>query len=351
MIRQSYQFDVITPCFCAGADHDKAEIRAASIRGQLRWWFRVLGGFKSLNHMSLRDQESMIFGSAAGDMGAAGLLTVRVFSKSGRALDASVSHAAPGMQSPEGYLLFPLRNNPRHRSALAAFQLDFIWRGNSRMDDDLRSLAVVFGNLGALGFRSRRAMGSLAVASTSMSLSQALGRFSEASTSVRIYCVGKASHPQSDCIPRLAEWLRGWRQHGRSEDLRPGNRDQRPPENSGFQYAKRDHDIGYGLPSVGTESAFRPALGLPIIQRAGGRSNAWEWAWNSQRRKGEGRFASPVILRPHRDSDGKWRALVIFVEAQKWPTGKQVYLNGTPRKVSLDLYEAMKADPSLTPFP
>ena len=70
------------------------------------------------------------------------------------------------------------------------------------------------------------------------------------------------------------------------------------------------------------------------------------------------RFASPVLLlRPHRDAQGKWHALVIFVDAHKWPndpmTGKpkQVFLNGQPRSVSLDLYETMKADPALRPFP
>ena len=37
-------FEIITPCFCAGADPKTAELRAPSIRGELRWWFRVLGG-------------------------------------------------------------------------------------------------------------------------------------------------------------------------------------------------------------------------------------------------------------------------------------------------------------------
>ena len=37
-------FEIITPCFCAGADPNMAELRAPSIRGELRWWFRVLGG-------------------------------------------------------------------------------------------------------------------------------------------------------------------------------------------------------------------------------------------------------------------------------------------------------------------
>ncbi len=44
MIIKTYNIELLTPCFCAGADQTKAEIRAPSIRGQLRWWFRALGG-------------------------------------------------------------------------------------------------------------------------------------------------------------------------------------------------------------------------------------------------------------------------------------------------------------------
>ncbi len=45
----------ITPCFCAGAKQQNTEIRPSSIRGELRWWFRCLGGS--------REQENRVFGS------------------------------------------------------------------------------------------------------------------------------------------------------------------------------------------------------------------------------------------------------------------------------------------------
>ena len=50
------KFKLITPAFCGGAiPETQAESRAPSIRGQLRWWFRVLGGFKSLSGKSVKD--------------------------------------------------------------------------------------------------------------------------------------------------------------------------------------------------------------------------------------------------------------------------------------------------------
>jgi len=56
MISESNNFECITPCFCAGADPARAEIRAPSIRGELRWWFRALGG--------TREQEVSVFGGS-----------------------------------------------------------------------------------------------------------------------------------------------------------------------------------------------------------------------------------------------------------------------------------------------
>jgi len=55
MILKTYHLELITPCFCAGADQSHAEIRASSVRGQLRWWFRVLGASPA--------EESSVFGS------------------------------------------------------------------------------------------------------------------------------------------------------------------------------------------------------------------------------------------------------------------------------------------------
>lgn len=68
MKSETFHLELITPCFCGGAEPEKqAEIRAPSIRGQLRWWFRTLGGFKSLAPMPVHEQEAMVFGSTAGD--------------------------------------------------------------------------------------------------------------------------------------------------------------------------------------------------------------------------------------------------------------------------------------------
>lgn len=70
MTRQTYHLEMITPCFCAGADPAIAEIRAPSIRGQLRWWFRVLGGTSA--------DEAAVFGSVAGNDGTASSVRIAI---------------------------------------------------------------------------------------------------------------------------------------------------------------------------------------------------------------------------------------------------------------------------------
>lgn len=118
----------------------------------------------------------------------------------------------------------------------------------------------------------------------------------------------------------------------------------------GYRFAKNDHDIAA---RNGLGEAFRPALGLPILTKYGNWHHAYDRARlrSNPGYKGEGRFASPILLRPHRSPDGRWHALVIFLESHKWPEGKPVYLNGSPRPVSLALYEAMKGDEALRPYP
>ena len=65
-----YRVKFITPGFCAGADQKVAEVRAPSIRAELRWWFRTLRG--------TREEEEAVFGSVAGDEGRSSSVFVRV---------------------------------------------------------------------------------------------------------------------------------------------------------------------------------------------------------------------------------------------------------------------------------
>lgn len=62
MKRVRLKLELVTPAFLAGADQAHAEWRAASVRGQLRWWLRAVAG-RDHGIAQVRKLETEIFGS------------------------------------------------------------------------------------------------------------------------------------------------------------------------------------------------------------------------------------------------------------------------------------------------
>ncbi|MGI6355057.1 MAG: type III-B CRISPR module RAMP protein Cmr1 [Lentisphaerae bacterium] len=346
--------DVISPALCGGAvPEEKAEIRAASVRGQLRWWFRLLGGFKSLQQqgMGVREQEDMIFGVVRGQNCEAGKLQVRTRMRNNAASEPKEFDRNNPAPFGSGYFLFPMRNNRRaiFLNPLPQFELFLNWRGDPALEGDIAALGYLYGYLGSLGMRSRRAMGALSFAQGQgapiPAYNDVISRFAKPNN---ITVKELPMRNNDNVISVLASWLRSWRAYMNE------NR-QRNEGAPGFRYAQNDHDVGY-RPNDQGQPTYRPTLGLPIIQRLG-RMDTCHWEFSSHR--GTARFASPVILRPYTTSKGQKKALVIFVDAYTYPEGNQVYLHyGRARRnlgpkvcsVSHDLYRAMKNDNRLKPF-
>lgn len=165
MIRQTYHLEIITPCFCAGADQAKAEIRAASIRGQLRWWFRVLGGS--------RHDEMAVFGTVAGDDdGRSSAVTMRIAN-----FESGPVWPPPQIDQnkPENYIWHFAsvsgttgrgKTGPRWCPAgvippQSTFELDLLWRRSvSAPQRALFDIALnAFLAFGTLGLRGTRGLG------------------------------------------------------------------------------------------------------------------------------------------------------------------------------------------------
>lgn len=158
MKTETYTLEFITPCFCAGANQEKAEIRAPSIRGQLRWWFRALGG--------TREQEGDVFGTVAGTKGKSSAIVVRVAN-----LERGPDWQPPqlGHNTRFGYIWYfaTVAGNRKRWCAEgnlppgSRFELKIIHRrplseSNAKL---LRNSVDAFLCFGALGMRSRRGMG------------------------------------------------------------------------------------------------------------------------------------------------------------------------------------------------
>lgn len=58
------ELEILTPAFLAGADQHESELRAASIKGLLRWWWRASEGHRFRSPVELNEAEAAVFGSA-----------------------------------------------------------------------------------------------------------------------------------------------------------------------------------------------------------------------------------------------------------------------------------------------
>ncbi len=348
MKKESYKFDILTRMFSAGAEPQAtggAEIRAPEIRAQLRWWFRILGGFKN-NLQTVVEQELHYFGGV-GDEPRRSKICVRV--RTAPTLKQECKDAdelGAGLNTPLGYLLFPLRSNEKKGTDASrahflpndpgtyAFEVSVSMDASDEEWENLKALVAVFGNLGSLGFRSRRCMGAIAFhADAPMSVSDALARFKEPGNIV-IKELQSGNGTADGCVNGLANWLKDWRSYGSSRFGLNEN-------GHGFRYAKKDHDAGVGDGNV----VYRAAIGLPIIQQySSGERIKNEWTAEDAER-----FASPVILRPCRKTDGKCAPLVIFADKYKWEDGRKVNIARSKHEKrtvtgSADLYNAIKGD-------
>lgn len=144
---ESYELTFLTPCFCAGAHSSRAEIRAPSIRGELRWWFRVLGGN--------RDLENEVFGAVHGRVTASALM-VRV-AEDKRSMDA------PRLPKNQNFFLRKRTDGCLPQGSRATLRLRLRKALSSSAEDAWCRCLEVFFQLGAIGARSTRGCGAFAV--------------------------------------------------------------------------------------------------------------------------------------------------------------------------------------------
>jgi CRISPR type III-B/RAMP module RAMP protein Cmr1 len=149
MPRIELSLEVISPMFLNGADPRQPEMRAASVRGQLRYWLRAIVGAQTDDLSQVWERESAVFGSTK--QGSA--VTVRVFPQ----------------DVPPKQVVFTsmLPHNPekRDRSRQDAIKpehkvsLELVTRPGMPIPEDAVHALKVWALLGGLGKRSRRMFG------------------------------------------------------------------------------------------------------------------------------------------------------------------------------------------------
>jgi len=155
MPTETYQLRTISPLFLNGAAKDAAgkaipELRAASVRGQLRYWFRALEGARTSDFGTAAEREADLFGSV--EYGSP--LMVRVTS----------TEAAPRITNE-----FMLPHRSERRAPAPAFpigtrfKLELAARPGLTIPTRATLATSVWLLLGGLGKRSRRMFGALQV--------------------------------------------------------------------------------------------------------------------------------------------------------------------------------------------
>lgn len=147
-----YMLKTITPWFLNGPDPRSPELRAASVRGQLRYWFRAIEGARTADLQQLWQRESNIFGSTGG--GSA--VSIRVY---------------PRELPTQSTAMLPHKADERERSYQQAIKpgqdvlLEAVTRPGVKFSSSFRNAVEVWLLLGGIGKRSRRMFGALGDAS------------------------------------------------------------------------------------------------------------------------------------------------------------------------------------------
>lgn len=180
-------FRIVTPMFIAGADQTRAELRAPSIKGALRFWWRALNWAKIRSTCNsddsalaeLKKKEDRLFGDADRH----GQSTVLVSISSRKPLcdqrppnlhtDMKPQNKNPNSMAGARYLgyglIVPFSSNNTGRMAgqldRACINPDQVFTvllsSRQRMDDSILDGLKMLGLLGGIGSRSRRGFGSL----------------------------------------------------------------------------------------------------------------------------------------------------------------------------------------------
>lgn len=140
----TYRLEFITPLFSRGSYEDRPEVRPPSIRGQLHWWFRALGGNAT--------DEKAIFGGVHGGA-TASKVVVRVSSLVGTTGRVNtLPHKNGDQASPKAAYQIGTKFDLHILSRLGGL--------DSRLQSALDRTLETWLLLGTLGLRSTRAAGS-----------------------------------------------------------------------------------------------------------------------------------------------------------------------------------------------
>jgi CRISPR type III-B/RAMP module RAMP protein Cmr1 len=161
----SLQLETVSPLFLNGADTRQPELRAASVRGQLRYWLRAMIGAQTDNLAKVWEYESAVFGST----GCGSAVSVRLYRK--------------GDLKVRNYEMLPHKDNPKQRSPQPAIapgmcaELQLVTRPGVTMPPHAMLAFELWTLLGGIGKRSRRMFGAFSLSGSQFSTPDTLDNY------------------------------------------------------------------------------------------------------------------------------------------------------------------------------
>ena len=147
-----FNCETITPMFLAGADGNKPELRAPSIKGALRFWWRALNPnlVENEDYSELKRREAELFGGT--DNGGRSKVIISIDNQTTTTI---IAHPTPHKERPFSKKAFAIGST---------FEMTVNVIENSLMKaEQVKNLFIVVSLLGGLGNRSRRGFGSFKI--------------------------------------------------------------------------------------------------------------------------------------------------------------------------------------------
>lgn len=164
MEQLTFTCETITPMFCYGADGETPEIRAQSIKGALRFWWRAMQG--DSNTIDLYKREAAIFGAPNEDIGKSKIhIRVKNNGFSGSKLEHFLPDRNKSGRSLEGikYLLYSVHSMRSKKGIPPEQEFTLIMNGPTQDVDSLIKAIWAFSIFGGIGSRSRRGGGNFRI--------------------------------------------------------------------------------------------------------------------------------------------------------------------------------------------
>jgi len=359
--RLSVELISTTPIFgggvVAGQPDERVPIRAPSIRGHLRFWWRALRPVGTPTD-EMRDRERQLFGGAAGDEGAASNVIVTVTGVRPTDLDP----ANPSFNSADGYALFPARGErgqPAKRRWKPGVTFTLTVEAPAADVAVVRQAMLAWILFGGYGGRTRRGLGSLACASeaarhewlpaaaTAQAIAERLGsdvfanpQALPSTDTPRLAGATLLGGPAGPSAP--SAWTAAL---GMLRLFRQGESLAREPGQAGRPGRSRWPEADKVRRLVGRQTAHesrhnatpawpRAAFGLPIVARfqqkdrnqqpySVSEPSSFDVTWRDSDGDTRDRLASPLILKPLALRNGQFVPIALWLD-RAFPDGMVV---------------------------